>query len=144
MAETPGPATPRGEGGVDRELNFKGIFGFVIGLAVVTAVAFALMWGLAVWQKARLVKEDAPPPVLAEARVKALPAGPLLQPDPEKDMRALRAHEDAILAGWSWTDTSRTRARVPVSRALEIVAARGFPPRTAPPAEPARAPEVKK
>lgn len=145
MAETPGAAAPNGEGGVDRELNFKAIFGFVIGLAIVCAIAFALMWGLAVSQKKRLAKEDAPPPVLAEARVQPLPAGPRLQPDPERDMRALRARDDAVLAAWSWTDASKTRARVPVARALEIVASRGFPPRTAPPAEAAAAaPEVKK
>jgi hypothetical protein len=133
------------EGGVDRELNFKAIFGFVIALAIVCAGAFALMWGLSVSQKKRLARQDAPPPVLAEARVQTLPAGPLLQPDPDRDMRALRAHDDAVLAGWAWTDPARGHARVPVARALEIVVERGFPPRTAPPAEsPAAAPGGKK
>jgi hypothetical protein len=143
MAENRGPGAPHG-GGVDSELNFRAIFGFAIGLLVVAAVAFALMWGLALWQKARLVKQDAPPPVLAEARVKSVPAGPLLQSDPEKDLAALRAGEDAVLAGWAWTDAAHAHARVPVDRALEIVAAKGFPPRTAAPAEPALAAEVKK
>ncbi len=142
MAETPGPATPHGENHVDRELNFKGIFGFVIGLTAVTAAAFALMWGLAVSEKAHLVRKDAPPPVLAEARVTSLPGGPLLQRDPEKDLKTLRAREDAVLSGWAWADPAHTHARVPADRALEIVAAKGLPPRTAPP--PAPAPEVKK
>jgi hypothetical protein len=141
MAEAPGP---HGERGLDRELNFRAIFGFVIGLAAVTAAAFALMWGLAVSQKARLTKQDAPPPVLPEARAKSVPAGPLLQADPERDMAALRAHEDAVLAGWAWSDPAHAHARIPVERALEIVAARGFPPRTAAPAEPAPAAGVKK
>jgi len=132
MAETHG-------GGVDRELNFKAIFGFVIGLSVVCLLVFALMWGLAVWQKSRLVKQDAPAPVLPEARVKTLPAGPLLQSNPEKDLAALRAREDAALAGWAWVDASKTHARVPADRAIEIVLAKGFPPRTAAPPEPAPA-----
>lgn len=136
MAETHGTGAPHG-GGVDRELNYKAIFGFTIGLVVVTAAAFGLMWGLSLWHKARLARQDAPPPVLAEARVTSLPAGPLLQDDPEKDLKALRAREDAALAGWSWADPAKTRARVPVERALEIVATRGFPPRSAPPAGPA-------
>ena len=145
MAEPRGPDAPHG-GGVDSELNFKWIFGFVIGLTVVCAIAFALMWGVAVLQKRRLVREDAPPPVLAEARVKRVPQGPLLQSDPEKDLRDFRAREAAILSGWAWADAARTHARIPVERALEIVAARGFPPRTAPPpaAAAAPAPEVKK
>ena len=132
--------------GVDSELNFKAVVVSTIVLAAVCVAAFGLMWGVAVWQKKRLVAQDPPPPVLAEARVKSLPAGVLLQSDPEKDLKALRAREDAVLAGWSWTDASRTRARVPADRALEIVAAKGFPPRTAPPPAPAPASalEVKK
>jgi hypothetical protein len=141
MAENRGAGAPHGNG-VDAELNYRAIFGFAIGLGVVTAVAFALMWGLAVWQKKRLVSQDAPPPVLAEARVKSVPAGPLLQSDPETDLKLLRAREDAVLTGWAWTDAAHAHARVPAARALEIVAERGFPPRTAPP--PAPAPEVKK
>jgi hypothetical protein len=145
MVEKHGTGAPPG-GGVDGELNYRAIFGFTIGLAAVTAVAFALMWGLAVWQKKRLVARDAPPPVLAEARVKSVPAGPLLQSDPEKDLKTLRAREDAVLSGWAWVDPEHAHARVPADRALEIVAARGFPPRTAPPPAPAPAPapEVKK
>jgi hypothetical protein len=139
MAEKHEPGTPHA---VDGELNYRGIFGFTIGLAVVCVVVFALMWGIAVWQKKRLVARDAPPPVLAEAREKVVPAGPLLQSDPVTDLKALRAREDAVLSGCAWADPAHAHARVPADRALEIVAAKGFPPRTAPP--PAPAPEVKK
>ncbi len=141
MAEPHG--APKG-GGVDSELNFRWIFGFVIGLSLVCLGVFALIWGLATWEKSRLVKKDAPAPVLAEARAKSVPAGPLLQPDPEKDLAAFRALEDAALAGWAWTDGEKTHARVPADRAIEIVLAKGFPPRTAAPPAPAPAPEVKK
>jgi hypothetical protein len=130
--------------GVDSELNLKAVAVSAAVLLAVCFAAFALMWGVAVWQKKRLVAQDPPPPVLAEARVKTLPSGPLLQSDPETDMKALRSREDAVLSTWAWTDPSRTRARVPADRALEIVAAKGFPPRTAPPGAPASAPEVKK
>ena len=139
MAETHG-------GGVDRELSFRAIFGFVIGLTAVTAVVFTLMWGFSYWFKSRLERQDAPPPVLAEARAKTLPSGPLLQSDPTKDMAALRAREAAVLSGWAWTDATKTHARVPADRAIEIVLAKGFPPRTAAPADAAQTPasEVRK
>jgi hypothetical protein len=143
MAENHGNGAPHG-GGVDGELNYRAIFGFTIGLAAVAAVTFALMWGLAMWQKKRLVARDAPPPVLAEARLPSVPAGPLLQSDPETDLKTLRAREDAVLSGWAWADPAHAHVRVPVDRALEIVAAKGFPPRTAPPPTPGPAPEVKK
>jgi hypothetical protein len=130
--------------GVDGDLNYRAIFGFAIGLLIVCAISFAVVWGITAWQKSRLVAQDAPAPALAEARVNTPPAGPLLQNDPEEDLQSLRAREDAVLSGWGWADTSRTHARVPASRALEIVAARGFPPRTAPLPAPVPAPEVKK
>ena len=60
--------------------------------------------------------------------MKSVPQGPLLQGDPEKDLRVFRAREVAILSGWAWADAARTHARIPVERALEIVAARGFRP----------------
>lgn len=141
MVEPHGASRP---GGVDSELNFRWIFGFVIGLLILLAAAFAVVWGISAWQKARLAKRDAPPPVLAEARAKTLPSGPLLQPDPERDLREFRAREDATLSGWAWTDASKTHARVPADRAIEIVLAKGFPPRTAAPPEPMPSPEVKK
>lgn len=143
MAEPRGTGAPGG-GGVDSELDFRWIFGFVGGLALVCLVVFALMWGLAVLEKRRLVREDAPPPALPEAREKSVPRGPLLQSDPERDLRTFRAREDEVLAGWGWADAARAHARVPVDRALDIVAARGFPPRTAPPPVAVPAPEVKK
>jgi len=135
MAEKHGTGAPEG-GGVDRELNYRAIFGFGIALLAVSAVVFLLVWGIFAWERSRLVRQDAPPPVLAEARAKTLPEGPLLQSDPEKDLRLLRAREDAVLSGWAWTDASKTRARVPADRAIEIVLAKGFPPRTAAPPEP--------
>jgi hypothetical protein len=144
MAETHEPGAPHG-GGVDSELNFRAIFGFVIGLCGVSLVVFALMWGVMVWQKSRLASHDAPAPVLPEAREKTVPPGPLLQSDPERDLREMRAREHAELTGWAWTDGSKTHARVPVARAAEIVLAKGFPPRTAPPPEPpAATKEIKK
>jgi hypothetical protein len=134
--------------GVDSELNFKAVAVSAVVLLAVCFAAFALMWGVAVWQKKRLVAQDPPPPVLAEARVKSLPAGPLLQSDPEEDLKTLRAREDAVLSSWAWADPTHKHARVPADRALEIVATKGFPPRTAPPPAPvpapAPAPEVKK
>ncbi|MGZ5428756.1 MAG: hypothetical protein ACXWFS_07090 [Thermoanaerobaculia bacterium] len=138
MAERQASGAPEGGGGpVDRELEFRGILGFVGGLVAVTLVVMGLMWGVAVLFKGSLARKDPPPPALAEAREARVPPGPNLQPNPSADLAAFRSAEEAELATWAWVDREKAVARVPVERALEIVAARGLP---APPPMPPPAP----
>jgi hypothetical protein len=126
-----------GGGPVDHELDFRGIFIFVGGLTAVTLVVMGLMWGVAVLFKGSLAREDPAPPALAEAREARVPPGPNLQQNPTADLASFRAAEEAELATWAWVDRKKGVARVPVERALEIVASRGLP---APPPMPAPAP----
>jgi len=129
MAERQASGVPAAGGGpVDSELNFRGILAFVLGLVTVTLVVMGLMWGVAVLLKRAHAREDPAPPALAEARESRVPPAPNLQPDPTADLAAFRAAEDAELATWAWVDRAKSVARVPVERALEIVAARGLPP----------------
>jgi hypothetical protein len=138
MAERQASGAPAAGGGpVDHELDFGGILVFVGGLVAVTLVVMGLMWGVAVLFKGSLARKDPPPPALAEAREARVPPGPNLQPNPSADLAAFRAAEEAELATWAWVDKERAVARVPVERALEIVARRGLP---APPPMPPPAP----
>lgn len=138
MAERPFHGAPEGgDTPVDGELDFRGILGFVGGLVAVTLVVMGLMWGVAVLLKGSLARKDPAPPALAEAREARVPPGPNLQPNPSADLTAFRAAEEAELATWAWVDREKAVARVPVERALEIVAKRGLP---APPPMPPPAP----
>jgi hypothetical protein len=138
MAERQMSGPPEsGDGKVDGELDFRGILVFAGGLLAVTLVVMGLMWGVAVLLKGSLARKDPAPPALAEAREARVPPGPNLQPNPTADLAAFRAAEDAELATWAWVDREKAVARVPVERALEIVAARGLPP---PPPMPPPAP----
>ncbi len=130
MAERQASGDPEAGGGpVDAELDIRGILGFVGGLVAVTLVVMGLMWGIAVLFKGSLAGKDPAPPALAEAREARVPPGPNLQPNPSADLAAFRAAEDAELATWAWVDREKAVARVPVERALEIVARRGLPAR---------------
>jgi len=138
MAERQASGTPEAGGApVDGELHFHGIFAFVAGLTAVTLVVMGLMWGLAVLLKGSLARRDPAPPALAEAREARVPPGPNLQPNPSAELATFRAAEEAELATWAWVDREKGVARVPVERALEIVARRGLP---APPPMPPPAP----
>lgn len=138
MAERQASRAPEAGGGpVDGELNFRGIFVFVGGLLAVTLVVMSLMWGVAVLFKGSRARKDPAPPALAEAREVRVPPGPNLQPNPSADLAVFRAVEETELATWAWVGGEKAVARVPVERALEIVASRGLP---APPPMPSPAP----
>ena len=49
---------------------------------------------------------------------------PQVQIDPPRQKRELRAIEDALLNSYAWVDEERGIARIPINRAMEIVAAK--------------------
>jgi hypothetical protein len=51
---------------------------------------------------------------------------PLLQTDPDEDLRRFRAHEDSLLNGYGWSDREKGKVRIPVARAMELAAERGL------------------
>lgn len=57
------------------------------------------------------------------------PAGPKLQADPQLDYRAFRALQLERLSSYGWVDREAGTVRVPVERALEMVASDGLPAR---------------
>jgi hypothetical protein len=60
-------------------------------------------------------------------RLQAQFPAPRLQDDDVRDMHMLRANEDKMLQGYSWIDKNSGAVRIPVSRAMEILAERGLP-----------------
>jgi hypothetical protein len=55
---------------------------------------------------------------------------PRLQPVPGQELRDIRAQEDAILEGYGWVDQAAGVVRIPVERAMEILAQKGLPARS--------------
>ena len=67
----------------------------------------------------------APPPL---APVSELPPRPRLQIAPHEDLEQKRRREDAILNSYGWVDPKGGVIRLPIDRAIELVAKRGIPP----------------
>jgi hypothetical protein len=78
------------------------------------------------WLLDRLEHEQtaARPPahVLAVDETARLPPPPRLQEHPIDDLLALRARENAALDGYAWVDPAAGRVRIPITRAMELVA----------------------
>ena len=49
------------------------------------------------------------------------------RPLPGEDMASFRAEEDAVLNGYAVTDKANGYARIPVSRAIDILVEKGLP-----------------
>jgi hypothetical protein len=115
---------------VDREIQFRQLVKLGLVLAVITALSgvfvFFLLKGFL-----RAEQEAAPPPpVMAPEPV--LAPGPKLLARPEGDLARVRAAEEERLQGYGWVDPAAGVGRIPIDRALEILAERGLPVRQAP------------
>jgi hypothetical protein len=116
----------------DREIQFRQLVQLGIGLLAVTLLSGVVVFFLL---KGFLRAESAaapPPPVMAPEKVVA--PGPKLLARPENDLSRTRAAEEEKLRSYGWVDPAGGVARIPIERAVEIVAERGLPARLAAPA----------
>ena len=111
----------------DSEIHVKGIFGAVVGLALLVAVSFAAMFTFSKVLKSQSIARDPAPLPVAEANQPRPRPRAALQADPTADMTKFAKEEEAALRSYAWVDRAGGVARIPVDRALEIVAERGLP-----------------
>lgn len=67
-----------------------------------------------------------------------MPPAPRLRVKPAIEIEQLRTYENAMLDSYTWIDEAQGVARIPVARAMALIAAHGVPAMPAP-AEPAMA-----
>lgn len=94
---------------------------FLAGLFVLCALAMVLM----AWMF-RVLYEAQPAPQL---RFPAEKQTVNLRVDPTQDIRTLRQTEDFTLSSYGWVDQKTGVVRIPIARAMELVAERGLPAR---------------
>jgi hypothetical protein len=109
----------------DLNPGYVGLFG--IGLAVVLVIAVVVTSLLIHYKTVQHVRRDTPIPQLARER-ESMP-GMRLQVDPQDELRQMWAAEDATLNSYGWVDKDAGIVRIPVDRAMEILAKKGLPAR---------------
>jgi hypothetical protein len=105
---------------------------FAVFLAVLTAVTAAATLGFYNYLDNRETLEKAPRHPLTVGVERPLPARPRVQTYPFDDIKALRRDEARILEHYAWIDKTAGTVRIPVSRAMDILAERGLPHRDSP------------
>jgi hypothetical protein len=117
-------------------VDIRGIFGFGIGLAVVTLVVMGLMLWMYSLEVAHVDASNPPRvyPLAAESQEERRPPMPRLQDGietagPKDALQELRAEEDVRLNGYGWIDRNKNIVRIPVADAMKLTLQRGLPSR---------------
>ena len=105
----------------DDELGTRGLGQIGIGLAVTCIVAMVIVW---VMLRDSLAETDAGPRVPAAEEL-GLPAGPVLQTDPEGEYERMRHELDEHLNGYGWVDEAAGTVHIPIDTAFELLLERG-------------------
>jgi hypothetical protein len=136
----------------DSDVNVKGVLGFLVFLGIMALLIHVAVWGMYIglgkWEDSH---DPQPNPMVAQAKNATAPGGtvltqqstadvqkgmqrlvstfpePRLQPDDTRDMDVFRRSEEKILHSYSRVDASGETVRIPVERAMELIAQRGLP-----------------
>jgi len=138
----------RSKGYEASDVRVSGVVVFLVALSIFAVVAGVLAYGVGKVLDARMNKEDGPPNRWARpVDVRPLgnmPSNPEMQSklgemtqnfptprvqtdDGNQDVADLHAREDLLLDNYSWVDESTGKARIPIERAMELIAQRGLP-----------------
>ena len=110
------------------DVSVFGIFVFGVGLLVAAVILHLVIWWLFDHFAARATRSDRPLPAMAaRATGEPLPPEPRLQVSPSQDLREMHAAEDVILNNYGWEDQQAGVVRLPIDRALQVLAERGLP-----------------
>jgi hypothetical protein len=119
-----------GPGHEKRDIRLRPIIWVGIALVVVVIVVHIGIWWLFDYFTERRTQLEGPPtPTAPLVWPRQLPPGPRLQIDPHQDMQTLLSAENAILGSYGWVDQEAGIARIPIVRAMELLAERGLPAR---------------
>jgi len=130
------------------DVKISGIVVFLTALVVFVAVAGALSYGIGKAINAHMAREDGPTNKWSKSvdvrPLGNLPSSPELQnklagmtqqfptprlqtDDGNQDVADLHAREDLLLQNYSWVDQSQGKVRIPIERAMQLIAKTGLP-----------------
>lgn len=132
------------------DVKVTGIVVFLTSLAIFVAVCGVVTYGIGKLINAELNREDGPNTKWTtdtDAQIRTLgnlPTNPDLQnkiaemtrrfptprvqtDDGNLDVADLHAREDLLLDNYSWVDRSQGKVRIPIERAMQIIAQKGLP-----------------
>jgi hypothetical protein len=109
------------------DLRPKNIAIFAVSLAVTILIVLWICYELFQHYSSVAMKTEVPPSPLSYTREPT--PEPHLLVVPGQELKAMRAAEDSMLNSYSWVDREKGIVRIPIGRAIDILAQRGLPSR---------------
>ncbi len=100
---------------------------FAVGLLIATGFAVIVTFFFIHYRATQQAQQQIPLPRLAKER-EVMPQ-PRLEVHAPEGLRELRAGEERTLSSYGWVDKEAGIVRIPVDRAMDILANRGLPAR---------------
>jgi hypothetical protein len=150
------------------DVKVSGILGFIVSLSIFVAVAAGVSYLIGIAIFSHMAKEDvkdygprspwantvdvkdlgnlANNPALQNKLAQTtqqFPTPRLQEDDGNQEIADLHAKEDLLLENYSWVDQSQGKVRIPIERAIELIAKQGLPVASAAAAAPLLAGETR-
>lgn len=133
------------------DVSVSGVIVFIVALALFVGVFFIFCFGMGKVINTALMKRDGPPnkwnslATTPSGKSKNMPNSPELQQeqlaqltrqfieprlqgdDGHQDTADLHAKEDLLLDHYTWVDRNQGKLRIPIDKAMELIAERGLP-----------------
>ena len=125
------------EGFERQDMSAQAVFGFLLSLVLGGVVVYFIIWGLYHFMDARQ-KERQPPPsplvqqvesdtrIVSPDEIKKFPQ-PRLERNERVEINDFRLKEEQTLNSYGWVDQKAGVVRIPIERAMQLVAQRGLP-----------------
>jgi hypothetical protein len=108
-----------------RDVNIRAILFLAAAVALGAVIVHVGLWFLLRSYQAEAKAEDPQLSPLAEQH--PVPRGPRLQQTPIRDFDEYRADQERQLSTYGWADDRHEHVRIPIARAIDILAERGLP-----------------
>lgn len=122
-----------------KDVNVRGLVKFVIIFIAAGILIHVFLWVVFGYFRGHEAAGTPSPSLGIGVDARRLPPEPRLQAAPIRDLNEMRAAENEILEGYGWVDRKAGAVRIPIGRAMELVAKEGLPARQAAPVEGAAA-----
>jgi hypothetical protein len=113
------------------DVNPKTLLAWVAGLACMILLSIVVAWVFFDVLAGYARRADPKISPLAETE-KGPPPDPKLIPDEPHDLASVRQEEEQVLDSYGWIDKGRGLIRIPIARAMDLVAKEGLPSRPPP------------
>ena len=128
---------PSGAGYESRDIDFPKLIAIGIVLLIGTALSMVVAALVFTYLAGKEAGTQPPPSSLTAVTTPTQPPEPRLQVTPVADLKEYRAKQEEMLTTYGWVDRKAGFVRIPIDRAIDIVAQRGLPVRALGVQEPA-------